>query len=286
MEVETKAVRSLCYQAALNHSIMDHGERRLKAQKDMPESEREALEKRTAKARKRVRRWTPLIKWYVAEKAVEMSRIGLQIHGGYGFTTEYRAEWWVRESLILPLYEGTSQIQALMCLKDTLKDVIRNPTSFINTALGLRVQTLRANDPLRKKLYRAKQLASSSVVAILMRLLKKNVRASISDVKPTDLMRMVKVLSRDLVKMNDVSPAMLQAERLCEIKALVSLAECLVWDAEADESRRWLAERFLNKTWPRLQMLKGEIEMDDPVIADRLAIGGELGDEAMGSAGM
>ena len=57
------------------------------------------------------------------------------------------------------------------------------PDTFINPALGLKVQTLRANDPLRKKLYRAKQL-SDSRLSILMRLLKANVRATMSDVKP------------------------------------------------------------------------------------------------------
>ena len=273
MEVEVRAVRSLCYQAGFNQSIMYQGERQLKdaKAKELTDGQRGEIEQRTVKARKRVRRWTPLIKWYVGEKSVEMARTGLQIHGGYGFTTEYRAEWWVRESLILPLYEGTSQIQALMCLKDTLKDVIRRPTTFINTALGLRVQTLRANDPLRKKLYRAKQLSSSAVIALLLRLVKVNARASISEVKSADLLRMVKMLSRDLVKMENISPALQHAERLCEIKALVALAECLVWDAEVDESRRWVAERFLNKSWPRLNMLKAEIEMDDPVIAERLA---------------
>ncbi len=271
METEIRAVRSLCYQAGLNQSLMYQGERTVKRRPDMPEDERMAIDKKIAKARKRVRRWTPLLKWYVAEKCVEMARTGLQIHGGYGYTKEYRAEWWMRESLILPIYEGTSQIQALMCVKDTLKDVIRRPRRFIETALGLKVQTLRANDPLRKKLYRARQLESSAVLAILLRLLKANVRASISEVKATDLMRMVKILSRDLIKMENVGPALLHAERLCEIKALVALSECLVWDAEADASRRDSAERFLNKSWPRLNMLKAEIEMDDPVLAERLA---------------
>lgn len=283
MEVETRAVRSLCYQAAANQSLMYMGERTLKAG-GLDEAAELALTKKTAKHRARVRRWTPLIKWYVAEKAVEASRTGLQLHGGYGYTREYRAEWWVRESLILPLYEGTSQIQALMCVKDTLKDVIRRPRAFVETALGLKVQTLRSQDPLRKKLYRAKQLASSAVVAILLRLMKKNAAASISAVDPKDLMRMVKILSRSLIKMEDVGPALLHAERLTEIKALVALGEALVWDAEVDGSRRWAAERFLNKSWPRLNMLKAEIEMDDPVIADRLAQYAGTGTAASDSA--
>lgn len=277
MEVEVKAMRSLCYQAGFNHSMIQLSERRLK-DKTLSEDERLLLERQVAKSKRRVRRWTPLVKWYVAEKTVTMARDNLQLHGGYGYTKEYRAEWWVRESLILPLYEGTSQIQALMCVKDTLKDVIRQPRKFVEGALGLKVQTLRANDPLRKKLYRAKQLEQRAVIAILLRLVKENARASINEaksleLKSRDLLRMIKMLSRDLIKMENVGPALLNAERICEIKSLVALAECLVWDAEADESRRYLAERFLNRTWPRLNMLKDEIEMDDPVIADRLSFG-------------
>jgi alkylation response protein AidB-like acyl-CoA dehydrogenase len=271
MEVEVKALRSFCYQAGFDHSIATLGERQLKTA-TLDEAARTALEKRVAKAKRRVRRATPLVKWYSAETAVRMARDNLQIHGGYGYTKEYRAEWWVRESLILPLYEGTSQIQALMCVKDTLKDVIRNPRRFIEGALGLNVQRLRAGDPLRKKLYRAKQLEKRAVISILLRLLKENVRTSISEAKSQDLLRMIKMLSRDLIKMENVGPALQHAERLCEIKALVALSQCLVLDAEADESRRYLAERFLNKSWPRLNLLKDEIEMDDPVIAERLAM--------------
>jgi alkylation response protein AidB-like acyl-CoA dehydrogenase len=278
MEVETKAVRSLCHQAALAQSMIFLAERQLRelesksdaAGKDQT-AEMAQLEKDLGSYRRRVRRWTPLIKWYVAEKAVDMARVTLQIHGGYGYTKEYRAEWWMRESLILPIYEGTSQIQALMCIKDTLKDVIRKPRQFIEVALGNRLQALRDPDPLRKKLFQARQIINSAIVAIMMRLLKANVRASFSDAKAADLLRMVKILSRDLIKMENISPALLHAERLCEMKALVALADALIKDAAVDQSRRWLAERFLNKSMPRLKMLKEEIEMDDPVIAERLS---------------
>ena len=107
-------------------------------------------------------------------------------------------------------------------------------------------------------------------MSLLLRLLKTNVRETISEVKPTDLVRMVKILSRDLVKMENVGPALLHAERICEIKSLVHLAQCLVWDAEDDPSRAIYAERFLNKSWPRLNQLKLEIEADDPVLQARL----------------
>ena len=270
MECELRASRSLCYQAGVNQSLLYQAEQRLK-DKSLNEDIRQGIEKKLAKYRKRVRRWTPLLKWYTAEKCVEMARTCLQIHGGYGYTTEYKAEWWMRESLILPIYEGTSQIQALMCIKDTLKDVIRNPKAFIEVALGMKVQTLRENDPLRKKFYRARQLENGAVISILLRLLKANARASISEAKPNDLLRMVKMLSRDLIKMENVGPALQHAERIVEIKALTNLAYSLIMDAEIDESRKKYAERFLNKMLPRIAMLKEEIEMDDPVISEILA---------------
>jgi alkylation response protein AidB-like acyl-CoA dehydrogenase len=270
MEVEVRAVRSLCYQAGLSQSLMYQGERALKANKQWSDEERAAFDKRLSKHRKRVRRWTPLIKWYVGERAPEVARTGLNIHGGYGFTKEYRAEWWMRESLILALYEGTSQIQALMCVKDTLKSVIRRPTQFIETALGLKVQKLRTKDPLKKRLYEAKQLEAGAVIAILLKLLKANVRATISEVKPSDLLRMVKLLARELVKMQNVGPALLHAERLTQMKSIIALGECLYWDGEVEPSRRWMAERWLAKALPRLEALKKEIEYDDDALSQRL----------------
>ena len=56
----------------------------------------------------------------LAEKAVEIARRNMQIHGGVGYTQEYGAEKLLRDALVLPVYEGTSQIQSLMAMKDTL----------------------------------------------------------------------------------------------------------------------------------------------------------------------
>ena len=70
---------------------------------------------------------TPLIKYFGAEKAVEIARRCVQIHGGVGYTRDYGAEKLLRDAMVLPIYEGTSQIQALMATKDALVGVLRNP---------------------------------------------------------------------------------------------------------------------------------------------------------------
>jgi alkylation response protein AidB-like acyl-CoA dehydrogenase len=267
MEVDTKALRSLCYQAAYNQSMMYLGEAYLK-NKELSESDRKEVEKKVAKYRKRVRRWTPLVKWYGAERAVSMARDCVQIHGGYGFSKEYRAEFWYRESMILPLYEGTSQIQALMTVKDTMKEVIRQPRAFVEYYMGHKIKSLAEGDKLRRNLYKAKQIINSGIVSLLMQLVKLNAAPTIN--KPGDITKLIRMVSKNLIKMENISPALLHAERLCEMKALVAMAETLVWDAEADSSRRWIAERFLNKSLPKLAMLKEEMETVEPIIGERL----------------
>ena len=55
----------------------------------------------------------------------------MQVFGGYGVVKDYEAERFLRDSLILPIYEGTSQIQALMAAKDLLKAVMRSPRTML-----------------------------------------------------------------------------------------------------------------------------------------------------------
>ena len=269
LEVELAATRSLCYQAAFNISMMYLGERTLKKSYLGP-IERKLLEKRLAKYKRRVRKWTPLIKFWVGERSVIHARQCMQILGGYGYTTEYKAEWWVRESLIYSVYEGTSQIQALMCMKDTLKDVVRNPRQFIEAVLGLKLKGLTSGNQLKSKLYKVKQAAQGSVLSLLAKLLKNNVKETFSTISDKEITKLIQLLSRDLIKLENISPALLHAERICEIKCLEALSEALVLDAEDDDSRSWIAERFMYNALHRINYLKAQIDQDDEIIQQRL----------------
>ncbi|URM41969.1 acyl-CoA dehydrogenase family protein [Acinetobacter sp. AS23] len=55
-----------------------------------------------------------MAKYYAAEAAVEICRQGVQIHGANGVTTEFLVEKLAREAIIVPIPEGTSQIQQLI----------------------------------------------------------------------------------------------------------------------------------------------------------------------------
>jgi alkylation response protein AidB-like acyl-CoA dehydrogenase len=60
-------------------------------------------------------------KLYTGETAVFCSERGVQIHGGYGFINDYRAEKYYRDAKICTIGEGTSEIQRLVIARNLLK---------------------------------------------------------------------------------------------------------------------------------------------------------------------
>ncbi|MDG2427906.1 MAG: acyl-CoA dehydrogenase C-terminal domain-containing protein [Acidimicrobiales bacterium] len=56
---------------------------------------------------------TPISKAWCTDVGVEMSSLGIQIHGGYGYIEETGAAQHWRDSRISPIYEGTNGIQAM-----------------------------------------------------------------------------------------------------------------------------------------------------------------------------
>jgi hypothetical protein len=59
-------------------------------------------------------------KLYAGESAVFCSERGVQIHGGYGFVKDYRAEKFYRDAKICTIGEGTSEIQRLVIARQLL----------------------------------------------------------------------------------------------------------------------------------------------------------------------
>ncbi len=55
---------------------------------------------------------TPLVKGFSTENGVEVASLGVQVHGGMGFIEETGAAQHYRDARILPIYEGTTAIQA------------------------------------------------------------------------------------------------------------------------------------------------------------------------------
>jgi butyryl-CoA dehydrogenase len=56
---------------------------------------------------------TPVAKSFPAERGFEANVLAVQVHGGYGYTSEYLPEAWLRDQKLNSIHEGTTGIQAL-----------------------------------------------------------------------------------------------------------------------------------------------------------------------------
>ena len=66
-----------------------------------------------ARARQLLDLLTPVAKSFPAERGFESNALAVQIHGGYGYSSEYLVEALLRDQKLNTLHEGTTGIQAL-----------------------------------------------------------------------------------------------------------------------------------------------------------------------------
>ena len=65
----------------------------------------------------------PIVKGFSTEMALQVTSLGVQVHGGMGFIEETGAAQYYRDARILPIYEGTTAIQANDLIgRKTLRD--------------------------------------------------------------------------------------------------------------------------------------------------------------------
>jgi butyryl-CoA dehydrogenase len=67
-------------------------------------------------------RESAMAKLYASEVAVDATRMGVQIHGGYGYTKAYPIERYYRDAKVCEIYEGTSEIQRLVIARSLLSE--------------------------------------------------------------------------------------------------------------------------------------------------------------------
>ena len=62
-----------------------------------------------------------MAKLFASEASTRIAHKALQIHGGYGYSTEFDVERHYRDARITEIYEGTSEIQRIVIAANTLK---------------------------------------------------------------------------------------------------------------------------------------------------------------------
>ena len=96
MRALTEGARALAYVAAAAHD-------RAHAHPDAAERARQAAFYEFM---------VPVVKGWSTEMSVDVASLGIQVHGGMGFIEETGAAQYLRDARILPIYEGTTAIQA------------------------------------------------------------------------------------------------------------------------------------------------------------------------------
>jgi len=68
-----------------------------------------------------------LAKWHASEAATRCANWAIQVHGGYGYLTEFTVERYWRDARITEIYEGTSEVQKMVVAAQVLKEHAIDP---------------------------------------------------------------------------------------------------------------------------------------------------------------
>ncbi len=76
-------------------------------------AEHAATEEERRRAHRLLDLLTPVVKSYPAEAGFESNALAVQIHGGYGYSSEYLPEAWLRDQKLNSIHEGTTGIHGM-----------------------------------------------------------------------------------------------------------------------------------------------------------------------------
>ena len=208
----TRAVRALLYRT---YGLLDLNLAReaALAREGLSEAERAEIQAALERDSARVRLLTPLCKYFATEVCSDVTRDAVQIFGGVGFTADADVGKYQADSLIMTIYEGTSEIQASFALKEMGKG-----------ALAVVLREVRAELEAVAGRPGARAAWRSAIRAVIER-----------------LDETMKVLFSDL------SYALMRAKLMAETVIDVIAGAELLKQATADPSRSDIAESFIRR---------------------------------------
>jgi alkylation response protein AidB-like acyl-CoA dehydrogenase len=227
MDILIEAARALLYRTCtmidLTEAIRGHLQSDLSATDPDRGTLREEVERNTAL----IRFFTPLCKYYATEISNQVTRLGIQIHGGLGYMAESPAGHYHSDSIITTIYEGTSEIQASFALKEMGKG-----------ALFATLEQLRDElEPLRSSYPQQVEAVCDAV--------NKSIGESIPAL------------------MGSPQYALLNAKRVCEMVADVVISAELLLQGVYSERKRDVATSFINRRMLEVEMNARRIQGGD-----------------------
>jgi alkylation response protein AidB-like acyl-CoA dehydrogenase len=237
-ETELDAFRCLMMDTIADFDIFSKLDLDKRHGKILTESEKTLLKE----VSKSVRRRTPLVKFYGAETCTTLTTKAIQALGGYGFMQEYEAERFHRDSFAPLLYEGTSQIQALMALKDLMKYIMKNPANFFLSTIGHTplLSIGQSKNEVEKTFSQIQYQFKTKLMALLIKCLKPEQIDKIFDFSSW----------QDEKRMSEL---MTHAETICFCMSYIETLRVLMKHALKDQERSALYFRYLKLIQPRLK---------------------------------
>jgi hypothetical protein len=239
MVVNTEAARALLYRT---YGLLDRNLARERAlgRDDLSPVERTELQQDLERDAVRVRLLTPLCKYFATEVCTEVTRDALQVFGGIGFTMDSDVGKYHADSLIMTIYEGTSEIQASFALKEIGKGALKVVFDVVRAEL-VEMQDDPARAGLAKRVVEMTQRVDQAAAALF----------------------------------GDLGYALLRAKLLAEMVIDCAAATELLHQAGADPSRIALAEAFVTRhalecehKFRRIhENAEGRIELESRVLA-------------------
>jgi alkylation response protein AidB-like acyl-CoA dehydrogenase len=205
------------------------------------------MEKIYIEAKKWTRRRTPLVKMYGAETFTTLSQKGIQALGGYGFIEEYDSARFHRDSFATLLYEGTSQIQSLMAMKDLMKFIMRSPSKYFTGLVNANpiANFFGASSEAESKFNSTQYEFKKNFVKLLIRTLKPETNMD----NPKELMGFFD--SKRWLKPENVEKLMIHAETIAMALSFIETLRVLQKHANKDSSRQDLFDRYHKLVAPR-----------------------------------
>lgn len=255
MEIDIIGLRALLVKCAFHEEM---GQKIQILHKFTPEAkteERKNLETRMESHRTSSRLLTPLLKYLASEKAVEICRRNLQIHGGYGYSKEYGAEKLLRDAIVLPIYEGTSEIQSLMAMKDNLMGIIKDPKAFLRESARVRLRSNSSQSKRERRVAKLRVRANQAKESLMLRMVGKK----LSETRKRPMGEWGRHF-KDWNPKKDLSLALLHAKRLTNLLADAAIGEELLLQSKQFPDRGDLLERFLERAESRSKFNLMEIK--------------------------
>ncbi|HXV35598.1 MAG TPA: acyl-CoA dehydrogenase family protein [Myxococcota bacterium] len=233
MLIETEAVRALLYRT-YRLLDLDLAREAALAQAKLPADRAAAMRADLERDTARVRLLTPLCKYFATETCDRITRNAMQVFGGIGFTMDADVAKLHADSLIMTVYEGTSEIQASFALREIGKGGLAVVFSEIRAELAS-----MAEDPLRARL--AKRVEGMA----------DRVEQSIA------------------VLFSDISYALLRAKLLTEMVIDVIASTELLQQVDADPDRLDIAEGYIASHAVKAEYLSQRIEENADGLLER-----------------